>query len=264
MFARRSTGQELIVEGSAFFLLFARANRAVRELAEGHRSPAAAIKAAQVSLLEPPAYWVPGLAAALLPGCLSLATVATAVLLTPSAGIAAQWTLLSNNLEAHRLDGLFGMTVGGVGGALLLLLSFRTSARLRTPMAQYTVRSSMVMAWLGAVLMAAVLFVNARGLALSQHVVRTTVLAVVCAALGTVIWNQARNKRFVPPLVEMGADDRWRWGLFYLDRADPALFVQSRCGAGYSLNYGKVAAWPITLVIWGYLLTMLFVAPHHH
>jgi uncharacterized membrane protein len=50
--------------------------------------------------------------------------------------------------------------------------------------------------------------------------------------------------------------------LFYVDRNDPALFVQSRCGAGYTLNYGRVAAWPISVGLLAYVVGVLFFLPH--
>jgi len=85
------------------------------------------------------------------------------------------------------------------------------------------------------------------------------------SAFGLMSLNQTRAKRFVPPAVELGADDRWRWGLFYVDRTDPALFIQSRCGAGYTLNYGRFAAWPISIGVVGYLIgTLAFLGPHSH
>jgi uncharacterized membrane protein len=62
---------------------------------------------------------------------------------------------------------------------------------------------------------------------------------------------------------EVGGDDRWRWGLFYVDRTDPALFVQSRSDAGYRLNYGRMAAWPISRGLVAYVVGMLFFLPHH-
>jgi len=44
----------------------------------------------------------------------------------------------------------------------------------------------------------------------------------------------------------------WRAGVFYVDRADPALFVPKRFGAGYTLNFGH----PMAVVL---LLALLLI-----
>jgi len=41
----------------------------------------------------------------------------------------------------------------------------------------------------------------------------------------------------------------WRAGFFYVDRADPALFVPKRSGYGYTFNFGNPAALLITLLL---------------
>jgi hypothetical protein len=45
------------------------------------------------------------------------------------------------------------------------------------------------------------------------------------------------------PLTNGLADNsRWIWGLFYVDRDDPSIMVESRFGIGYTLNYGNRVA----------------------
>lgn len=39
------------------------------------------------------------------------------------------------------------------------------------------------------------------------------------------------------------ADDRWRWGMFYVNPDDPAFFVEKRFGLGYTLNFGHPLSW---------------------
>jgi uncharacterized membrane protein len=42
------------------------------------------------------------------------------------------------------------------------------------------------------------------------------------------------------PLTDGLADNaRWAWGLFYVDRNDPSIMVESRFGLGYTFNYGN-------------------------
>ena len=39
--------------------------------------------------------------------------------------------------------------------------------------------------------------------------------------------------------------------MYYCNRQDPALFIQNRCGPGYTLNFGNMYAWPIALLVIG-------------
>jgi uncharacterized membrane protein len=119
------------------------------------------------------------------------------------------------------------------------------------------------MQWVGAALILGVFASNYLNLSPSRDLRLGIVTGMSIGSLILVVWRQARSKRFVPPSPELGGDDRWRWGIFYVDRNDPALFVQSRCGTGYSLNYGRVMAWPIAAALVVYFVAMLFMFPNH-
>jgi uncharacterized membrane protein len=41
----------------------------------------------------------------------------------------------------------------------------------------------------------------------------------------------------------------YRWGVFYSNPQDPRLWVEKRIGIGWTLNYGRSAAWWITALI---------------
>jgi uncharacterized membrane protein len=47
------------------------------------------------------------------------------------------------------------------------------------------------------------------------------------------------------PLAGGAAVDHWKFGVFYANRDDSALFVPKRFGIGYTLNFAHVAAWVI-------------------
>ncbi len=68
--------------------------------------------------------------------------------------------------------------------------------------------------------------------------------------------NMALASAGQQPLGDRTPDDRWLWGKFYHNPDDPALFVEARCGPGYTMNFGQVRAW---LIIGGFLIVM--VAP---
>ena len=55
------------------------------------------------------------------------------------------------------------------------------------------------------------------------------------------------------PVGDRTPDRYWKLGVFYFNREDSAIFVEKRFGLGYSLNFGRPAAWMI--------LALLFFAP---
>jgi len=48
--------------------------------------------------------------------------------------------------------------------------------------------------------------------------------------------------------MEMG-DKRWKWGMFYVNRDDPQIFVPKRYGIGYTLNFGNRWSWAAVALI---------------
>ncbi len=251
----------LLVEMALFWAIFARANGQARELAqEGVQTESVR----QVALLEQPAYWVPGVGAIVLPAAVFVAAVVAAVWMSGhGAGLGAGWSAFNSSIDGQGYASILGLATGMLCAAVGILLAFRSSARLRTGMARYTVRALITLAWVATALMVGLLAANRMGVAISHGAGKGVMGGAMIVTLGIVVWNQSRSKRYTPPPVELGADDRWRWGLFYVDRQDPALFVQSRCGAGYTLNYGRVAAWPITLGLIAYVVGVLFFLPIH-
>lgn len=62
-----------------------------------------------------------------------------------------------------------------------------------------------------------------------------------------------------------GAPDAcWKFGLVYVNRDDPALWVKKRTGLGYTLNFGHpVAAGLTLLVLVGVVLAIGFIPALH-
>lgn len=47
-------------------------------------------------------------------------------------------------------------------------------------------------------------------------------------------------------------DECWKWGLFYVNPNDPAIFVEKRIGLGWTINFGNA---------WGWLVMALMLSP---
>jgi uncharacterized membrane protein len=67
------------------------------------------------------------------------------------------------------------------------------------------------------------------------------------------------------PIGDRTPDKYWKLGLFYINRSDPALFVEKRFGIGYTLNFGHPGVWiflALLLAVW--VGVVLFTPSHHH
>ena len=51
------------------------------------------------------------------------------------------------------------------------------------------------------------------------------------------------------PTGDRTPDDCWKWGLFYVNPDDPALFVEKRFGLGYTVNLGNPWSWVLVPAI---------------
>ena len=64
------------------------------------------------------------------------------------------------------------------------------------------------------------------------------------------------------PVGDRTPDRCWKAGLFYVNPADPALFVEARFGLGYTLNFGQVWAWVLLLLMVALPLAVALVLNH--
>jgi len=62
---------------------------------------------------------------------------------------------------------------------------------------------------------------------------------------GANLSKAGRDLELVPegPIGDRTPDQCWRAGMFYVNRNDPAVLVEKRFGIGYTLNFGRPAAW---------------------
>ena len=50
-------------------------------------------------------------------------------------------------------------------------------------------------------------------------------------------------------IIRRDDDKHWKYGAFYVNKEDPALFVEKRFGVGFTINFGKPAAIAIIIGI---------------
>ncbi len=68
----------------------------------------------------------------------------------------------------------------------------------------------------------------------------------------------------VVPVGDRTADQYWKLGIFYVNRDDPALFVEKRFGLGYSLNFGHPGAWLGVGILAAIVVLIAVLTPSHH
>ena len=61
------------------------------------------------------------------------------------------------------------------------------------------------------------------------------------------------------PIGDGTLDRHWKAGLFYVNRDDPAVFVEKRFGIGYTMNFARPLSWIILILLVGIPLALVFV-----
>jgi uncharacterized membrane protein len=171
------------------------------------------------------------------------------------------WTRFSD--AAGRLGGavMLGMATGMLVAGTVFLLLLRYSSRHHTPMARYIGRIMTSLTWFATAMVAGLALAGLRHRPVTRDAVHAF-MSFVVGLLAVHFFNAwSRSRQFTPPAAEQNGDDFWRWGLFYYNSGDPALFVQSRSAPGYTLNFGNVYAWPISALI---VCNFLFLALSRH
>ena len=56
-------------------------------------------------------------------------------------------------------------------------------------------------------------------------------------------------------------DKYWKWGVYYVNREDPALFVEKRFGVGFTINFGRPAAILILVGLLAVIAVFAYVIP---
>ena len=81
--------------------------------------------------------------------------------------------------------------------------------------------------------------------------------------VGTLVIRVMRRSAVAegPPIGDTTPDSCWILGRLYVNRADPALFVERRMGLGYTLNLGNPWSWMVIIVFVVTLAALLSAVP---
>jgi uncharacterized membrane protein len=66
------------------------------------------------------------------------------------------------------------------------------------------------------------------------------------------------------PVGDRTPDKYWKLGLFYVNREDPALFIEKRFGVGYTLNFGHPGVWIGLAVLVAVTVAIMLLVPSNH
>jgi uncharacterized membrane protein len=93
----------------------------------------------------------------------------------------------------------------------------------------------------------------------------TTVLMMWFGQGGTrSVGSAAAGSGAAAPVGDRTPDKYWKLGLFYVNRNDPALFVEKRFGLGCTLNLGHPGVWLFLAVLVAIFVAINFILPSHH
>jgi len=152
---------------------------------------------------------------------------------------------------------------GGSGGG-----SFEAQDAFRTTVAK-------LVGWMALLICAFMSYLSVRIIRVGPSEVRTLGLEILLMAVLVIVFIGFNLFRIMKQygqggaLIETGSAEapltngiadntRWIGGLFYVDREDPSIMVESRFGFGYTLNYGNPTA--ILIVVSFIVLSLALIA----
>jgi len=249
----------MLVQVVACCFSFAQAHRAageaIAEIAGSAGLEGESASTIAVSLLDPGAF-TPTLQTLLF---LAPTTAAAAWLISMMAS-GLGFSAFGDAIGAMHADFLTGLGVGLMFGSLLLYVQLRYFSRHRSPMARFTARGAVQLAWVGAACFAFSTLTVPMHLVVTREVRGILLGIVILIALVRVVYGWTKARLFPPPAVERNGDQFWRWGLFYYNPADPTLFIQHRSGPGYTLNFANKFSWTLPAFL---LADFIFLACIH-
>ena len=112
-----------------------------------------------------------------------------------------------------------------------------------TALRAFTIKTILIAEYFVSLLCCGVLAASATNGRLLKPVLALAVVGLLAMIFS--IWIAARGVPREQPRNPAG----WRGGFFYVDRADPELWVPKRYGLGYTLNFGHPAAAPVLVAL---------------
>jgi uncharacterized membrane protein len=106
------------------------------------------------------------------------------------------------------------------------------------------------------------------GLVLVFALAFTVIVVVLLLRVGQggsrLVGSAGAESGAVAPVGDRTPDKYWKLGLFYVNRNDPALFVEKRFGIGYTLNFGHPGTWVFLAVLVAVFVGIILIIPSHH
>jgi uncharacterized membrane protein len=194
-----------------------------------------------------------------LPGGWSAALGPFVVLAIAGVYMASQWDRIPERFPVHwgfdgRPNGWSNRTPLGVFWPLGLAAIIQTMMlgiawlsefdQRRAPVARATRRVLVVTAWFIALVFALVTITPLMA-------GPPPVWLIIGGILGFVAWAvwTATRAASEPSDEPVMPESCWKWGQFYYNPDDPALFVEKRLGVGMTLNFARPASWVVLIVI---------------
>lgn len=94
----------------------------------------------------------------------------------------------------------------------------------------------------------------------------TVGLAVVSALIISLLTGQSGSrvrlgKKADGEVIRRDDDRYWKWGMYYVNKDDPALFVEKRFGVGFTINFGRPAAILLVIGLIAVIAVVIHVVP---
>ncbi len=91
-------------------------------------------------------------------------------------------------------------------------------------------------------------------------------VAVVSALVLTLLTGQSGSrvrlgKKADGEVIRRDDDRYWKWGMYYVNKDDPALFVEKRFGVGFTINFGRPAAILLAVGLIALIAVLIHVVP---
>jgi uncharacterized membrane protein len=139
------------------------------------------------------------------------------------------------------------------------LLFLRFGSRQRTALGRFTNRTGLACSWIAVALFSTSVLATPAHLVFTSTISRAIFAVLVLLVVARILYTLVYAGKFAPPAQEHANDQNWHWGLYYYNRADPALFIQHRATAGYTLNFANIFSWPIAAAIYGNLAFLIYL-----